>query len=166
MPQPFPCLWFDTQAEQAAELYVDVFPNSTILSIVRYPDTIGDDRPWAADRAGTAMTVDVSLDGQRFTLLNGGTHFQLSEAVSFVIETANQVETDHYWDRLTANGGQESQCGWLKDPFGVSWQVTPVRLIELLSDPDAARSGRAMAAMLQMQRIDIAAVEAAADAAD
>lgn len=163
MPRPFPCLWFDTQAEEAAAFYVEVFPNSEITRITRYPDRAPDDSPWGGERLGTVLTVEVTLDGTPFMLLNGGPQFTFSESVSFVIETANQIETDYFWDRLT-DGGQESQCGWLTDRFGVSWQVSPTRLTELLMDPDAGRAARAMAAMLPMQRIDIAVIEAAADA--
>ena len=162
MPRPFPCIWFDTQAEEAAAFYAEVFPNSEITRITRYPGQTPDDSPWGEERLGTVLTVELVLDGAPFMLLNGGKEFTLSEAVSFVIETANQVETDYFWDRLTADGGVESQCGWLKDRFGVSWQVSPVRLTELLMDPDPGRAARAMAAMLPMQRIDIAAIEAAA----
>lgn len=158
MPAITPCLWFDDDAEAAAELYVSLFPNSRITDVSRY----GPDMPMPE---GTVLTVSFELDGTRFTALNGGPLFPFTEAVSFQVDTADQAETDHYWDGLTADGGQESRCGWLKDRFGVSWQVVPRRLVELMADPDPARSRAATQAMLAMGRIDIAAVEAAAGSA-
>jgi len=151
------CLWFDTQGEDAAEFYTSVFPNSRILEVSRYGE--GGPRP-----AGTVLTVEFELDGQHFTALNGGPEFTFDEAISFQISCGGQEEVDYYWDTLTA-GGEESQCGWLKDKFGLSWQVVPQALPELLSDPDPARAQRAMQAMFAMKKIDIAAVRAAADAA-
>ncbi|MFC3690064.1 VOC family protein [Aquipuribacter hungaricus] len=160
MPSITPCLWFDRDAERAAELYVSVFPRSEVLSVSRY----GPGMPGPLQE-GDALTVQVSLDGNAFTLLNGGPQFPHSEAVSFQIACADQEETDRYWDRLTADGGQESMCGWLKDPFGVSWQVVPTELPALLSDPVPARAQAATQAMLSMRRIVVADVLAAADAA-
>jgi predicted 3-demethylubiquinone-9 3-methyltransferase (glyoxalase superfamily) len=152
-----PCLWFDTEGEQAAEFYTSVFPNSRILEVARYGEA--GPRP-----AGTVLTVEFELDGQHFTALNGGPVFTFDEAISFQVSCEDQDEVDYYWDTLAA-GGEESQCGWVKDRFGVSWQIVPTALPELLSDPDPARAQRAMQAMLGMKKIDIAAVRAAADAA-
>lgn len=159
MPTITPCLWFDTQALEAAEHYVSVFPRSEITDVSRY----GPDMPGPLQE-GAVLAVELRLDAQPFTLLNGGPQFTFSEAVSFQIACADQEETDHYWDRLV-EGGEESRCGWLKDRFGVSWQVVPTRLVELMADPDPARSQAAVQAMLQMTRIVVADVEAAADAA-
>lgn len=150
-----PCLWFDGRAEEAARFYCDVFPDSEILSVVPAPGGV-------PGGAGTLL-VEFTLRGQRFTALNGGPQFTFSEAVSFQIHCADQAETDHYWDALT-DGGSEQPCGWLKDRFGVSWQVVPTPVLEPLSGADRARAGRAMAAIMGMTRIDIAAVLAAADA--
>ena len=156
MPRTVPCLWFDGQAEPAARLYTEVFPNSTIDGITHYgPDTPGTE--------GAVLTVEFTLDGTRYIGLNGGPQFTFSEAISFQIMCVDQAEVDHYWYRLS-EGGYQDQCGWLKDRFGLSWQVVPTRLTELLQDPDPARANRAMQAMLTMRRIDIAALEAAADA--
>ena len=152
-----PFLWFDGQAEAAAALYVDVFPDSRIDNVSRYGEA-GPGEP------GTVLTVDFTLDGQRFVALNGGPQFRFTEAVSFQIPCADQAEVDHYWDRLS-EGGEESRCGWLKDRFGLSWQVVPTALPELLGDPDPDRANRAMQAMLGMRRLDIAALRAAADGA-
>jgi predicted 3-demethylubiquinone-9 3-methyltransferase (glyoxalase superfamily) len=155
MPATTPCLWFDGQAEEAASHYVSIFPNSQILNIARYgPQTPGVE--------GEVMTVTFSLDGQTYVGLNGGPQFTFSEAISFQISVSGQEETDHYWNALT-DGGQESQCGWLKDRFGVSWQVVPAELMSLLSDPDPGRAQRATQAMLQMKKIDIAELERAAN---
>ena len=155
MPTQIPCLWFDREAEQAARHYTTVFPNSEILGTTRYgPGTPGPE--------GEVMTVDFSLDGQRYVGLNGGPQFVFTEAVSFQIDCADQDEVDHYWTRL-AEGGEEGPCGWLKDRFGLSWQVVPTRLNELIADPNAGRAQRAMQAMLEMKKIDIAALERAAD---
>lgn len=144
MPKPFPMLWFDGQAEEAAKLYTSIFPNSGINDV-------------------NPVTVSFTLDGQEFVGLNGGPQFHFTEAVSFVITCQDQAEVDHYWNALTADGGEESQCGWLKDRFGVSWQVTPTALMELLGDPDRERAGRAQQAMLTMRKIDIAELRRAAD---
>ena len=153
-----PCLWFDTQAEEAASFYVSVFKNSRIKDVSRY----GEAGPRDADMV---MAVEFELDGQPFVGLNGGPEFAFSEAVSFQIPCDDQAEVDHYWERLLEDGGQESQCGWLKDRYGLSWQVFPKRLPELLGDPDPGRRERAMKAMLTMAKIDLAALEAAADGA-
>ncbi|MCF6744247.1 VOC family protein [Blastococcus sp. KM273128] len=160
MPQQIPCLWFDGQAEEAVTLYTSVFPNSRIDGMTRY----GPGMPPPMEE-GDVLTVDFTLDGQRYTALNGGPQFPFTEAVSFQIMCADQEEADHYWDRLT-DGGEESMCGWLKDRFGVSWQVVPVELMTLLRDPDPARAQRATQAMLQMRRIDLAGIRRAADTAD
>jgi predicted 3-demethylubiquinone-9 3-methyltransferase (glyoxalase superfamily) len=156
MPPIVPNLWFDTQAEQAAAFYVSVFPNSRIVATSRYTDA-GPGEP------GSVMTVEFELDGQPFVGINGGPHFTFDEAVSFQVTCADQAEIDYYWDALRADGGQESQCGWLKDRFGLSWQVVPLGMNRLLNDADPARAQRAMQAMLGMRRIDIAAIEAAAN---
>jgi predicted 3-demethylubiquinone-9 3-methyltransferase (glyoxalase superfamily) len=150
-----PMLWFDDQAEEAAKFYVSVFPNSEIVGVDRYGE--GGMRP-----AGMVMLVSFRLDGQEFAALNGGPEFKINEAVSFVIDCASQAEVDSYWEKLTADGGEPGPCGWLKDKYGVSWQVTPRRLIELLHDKDAAKANRVMQAMLQMGKIDVAALERAA----
>jgi predicted 3-demethylubiquinone-9 3-methyltransferase (glyoxalase superfamily) len=156
MPKQTPCLWFDGQAEQAAQHYTAIFPNSAILGVIRYgADTPGTD--------GAVMTVDFSLDGQQYVGLNGGPQFSFTEAVSFQIHCADQEEVDHYWTRLS-EGGEPGPCGWLKDRFGVSWQVVPTRLLELIADPDAGRAHRATQAMMAMKKLDIAELERAADA--
>jgi predicted 3-demethylubiquinone-9 3-methyltransferase (glyoxalase superfamily) len=147
-------LWFDTQAEEAAEFYVSVFPESRITHVQRYGS--GSPRP-----EGLAMVVGFELAGTRFSGLNGGPDFAFTEATSFVIGCRDQDEVDHYWDALT-DGGSEGQCGWLKDRFGVSWQVVPNGMGAILGDPDPARSSRAMQAMLGMRKLDIAALQAAA----
>ncbi len=156
MPKITPFLWFDSQAEEAANFYVSVFKNSKILEEARYPE--GSPGP-----AGAIMTISFELDGQQFTALNGGPEFTFTEAVSFVIDCADQAEVDDYWAKLTADGGEESQCGWLKDKFGLSWQVVPRALPELLSQPDPEVAQRVMQAMLQMKKINISALEAARD---
>jgi predicted 3-demethylubiquinone-9 3-methyltransferase (glyoxalase superfamily) len=157
MPQQrvTPNLWFDTEAEEAAEFYCSVFPDSRIVSVARYPE--GSPGP-----AGEVMTVEYELDGQRYVHINGGPQFTFSEAVSFQINCADQAEVDYYWERLT-DGGEESQCGWLKDRYGFSWQVVPAGMEELFDDRDPARSQRAMQAMLPMRKLDIAELRRAAD---
>ena len=150
-----PFLWFDTQAEQAANLYVSTFKNSKIVKIARYGDA-------GPGPKGSVMTVEFELDGQRFIALNGGPHFKFNEAVSFSVECQTQAEVDEYWNKLSA-GGVEGQCGWLKDRFGLSWQVNPTILGEMLADPDPAKARRAMEAMLKMKKIDIAALKKAYD---
>jgi predicted 3-demethylubiquinone-9 3-methyltransferase (glyoxalase superfamily) len=151
-----PCLWFDTQGQEAAELYCSVFKNSRILNITYYGDA--GPRP-----AGTVLTVEFEIDGQPFMALNGGPEYTFSEATSFHVSCADQAEVDHYWDTLTADGGEPGPCGWLKDRFGVSWQIVPAVLPELLSDPVPERATRAMKAMMSMGKLDIAALRAAAD---
>ena len=151
-----PFLWFDTEGEDAAEFYVSVFPNSRIVDVTHY----GEAGPRAA---GTVMTVTFELDGQRFVALNGGPDFTFSEAISFEVECDDQDEVDSYWNTLS-EGGEQGPCGWLKDKFGLSWQIVPRRLIELLSDPDTAKAQRVMAAMLQMRKIEVAELERAAAA--
>ncbi len=148
------CLWFDTEAEEAVTFYCEVFPDAEITGVQRYGE--------AGDRTGTVLTVDFTINGQCFVGLNGGPQFTFDEAISFQIPCADQSEVDHYWDRLS-EGGEESQCGWLKDRFGLSWQVIPKDLPELLGDPDPARAQRAMAAMMSMRKLDVAALHAAAD---
>jgi predicted 3-demethylubiquinone-9 3-methyltransferase (glyoxalase superfamily) len=150
-----PNLWFDGQAEQAAEFYCSIFENSKIVNVSRYTEA-GPGEP------GSVMTVDWELDGQRFTGINGGSDFTFDEAVSFLITCKDQAEVDYYWEKLT-DGGQEVQCGWCKDKFGLSWQIVPDGMEELFSDPDPARAERAMKAMLEMKKLNIAALRAAAD---
>ena len=150
-----PFLWFDTQAEDAAKHYVSIFSNSKILKVSRYGDA-------GPGPKGSVLTVTFDLDGQRFTALNGGPRFKFTEAISFVIDCKTQEEVDHFWSKLSADG-EESQCGWLKDKFGLSWQVIPTVLGELITDPDPAKSKRAMEAMLKMKKIDIAALRKAHD---
>jgi predicted 3-demethylubiquinone-9 3-methyltransferase (glyoxalase superfamily) len=155
MPTTTACLWFDGQAEQAAQQYTAIFPNSRITGTTR----VG---PGGPGTDGDVLTVDFTLDGQQFMGLNGGPQFSFTEAISFQIPCADQDEVDHYWDRL-CDGGQPGQCGWLKDRFGVSWQVVPTALPELLGDPDPGRAQRAMQAMLSMGKLDIAVMRDAAD---
>ncbi len=156
MPKITPFLWFDNQAEEAAALYTSVFPDSKITEVQRYG--AGGPGP-----EGAAMIVQFQLDGQDFTALNGGPeHYTFNESVSFVVDCKDQSDVDHYWDSLTADGGQPGPCGWLKDKYGLSWQVVPAALNELLSDPDPGRSGRAMQAMLKMTKIEVAELRAAA----
>jgi predicted 3-demethylubiquinone-9 3-methyltransferase (glyoxalase superfamily) len=153
-----PVLWFDGQAEEAADFYVSLLPNSHVDNVSRSPS----DTP--SGPAGSVLTVDFTLDGQPIQILNGGPDFTLSEAFSLAVECRDQAEVDRLWEALTSNGGQESVCGWLKDRYGLSWQIVPKRLHELLSDPDAGRAQRAMEAMLKMVKIDVAELERAADA--
>ncbi len=154
-----PCLWFDSQGEDAARFYTSIFRNSRIVTISRYTEA---GKEVHGRAAGTAMTVAFELDGQGFTALNGGPLFKFNEAISFQVYCETQEEVDHYWSKLSEGGDSRAQqCGWLKDKFGVSWQVVPRTLVEMMSDPDAEKSGRAMKAMLQMKKIDIAALERA-----
>lgn len=156
-----PCLWFDTQAEEAARFYTSIFPNSRITAIARYPDA---GQEIHGKPAGSVMTVEFELDGQPFTALNGGPIFQFNEAVSLQIECATPAEVDHYWEKLGAGGDPNAQqCGWLKDKFGLSWQVIPKGMATILNDPDPARSQRAFAAMLQMKKLDLAGLQRAVD---
>jgi predicted 3-demethylubiquinone-9 3-methyltransferase (glyoxalase superfamily) len=156
MPKITNCLWFDGQAEDAANAYVAIFPNSRIGRVSRYPENM------PGNLAGKVLTVEFQLDGVAFTGLNGGPQFPFTEAVSFQIDCQDQAEVDRYWTALLADGGRESQCGWLKDRFGLSWQVVPSCLAELMSDDDKAKVGRVTAAMMKMVKLDIAALEAAA----
>jgi predicted 3-demethylubiquinone-9 3-methyltransferase (glyoxalase superfamily) len=150
-----PFLWFDSQAEDAAKLYVSIFPNSQILGVSRYGDA-------GPGPKGTVMTVSFELDGLRFIALNGGPQFKFTEAISFSVNCETQEEVDRYWSKLTAGGGEEGPCGWLKDRFGLSWQVNPRVLGELLSDPDQKKAKRVMEAMLKMKKIDIPTLKRAA----
>ena len=152
-----PCLWFDTEGEDAARFYTSIFPNSRITEVARYGSA--GPRP-----EGTVMTVSFELDGQEFLALNGGPQFTFSEALSFQVFCQTQEEVDAYWSKLS-EGGEEGPCGWLKDPFGLSWQIVPTVLPELLADPDAAKSQRVMQAMLGMKKIEIEGLEQAAKAA-
>ena len=154
-----PCLWFDDQAEQAAEFYISVFPSSRIGSVARYGEA---GREVHGKPAGTVMIVAFELDGQAFTALNGGPVFTFNEAISLQVNCDTQAEVDYYWDRLSAGGDEKAQqCGWLKDRYGVSWQIVPTVLTEMIGDPDSARSQRAMEAMLTMKKIDIATLKRA-----
>jgi predicted 3-demethylubiquinone-9 3-methyltransferase (glyoxalase superfamily) len=150
-----PNLWFDSEAEEAAAFYVSVFPNSRIVSVARY--TEAGPRP-----AGMVMTVEFELDGQRFIGINGGPEFTFDEAVSFQVNCATQDDVDYYWARLS-EGGQEGPCGWLKDKYGLSWQVAPTGMDELFSDPDPKKAERAMRALLGMTKLDLATLRAAAE---
>jgi predicted 3-demethylubiquinone-9 3-methyltransferase (glyoxalase superfamily) len=152
-----PCLWFDGQAEEAANLYVSIFPDSRVDKVTRTPSD------YPAGKAGQVITVEFTLMGRPFLGLNGGPEFKFSEAVSFSISCEDQAEVDLYWDALTANGGEPGPCGWCKDRFGLSWQVVPKALPRLLADPDRARAGRAMQAMMKMKKLDVAALEKAAE---
>ena len=155
MQRIVPSLWFDTEAEQAADFYTSVFKNSRIVSVARYTDA-------GPREAGTVMTVEFELDGQRFIGINGGDQFKFSEAVSFQINCDTQEDVDYYWEKLT-DGGSEGPCGWCKDKFGLSWQVTPTGMDEMFSDPDPERARRAMEAMFKMKKLDLATLQAAAD---
>jgi predicted 3-demethylubiquinone-9 3-methyltransferase (glyoxalase superfamily) len=161
MQKVTPCLWFDKNAEEAMNFYVSVFPNSKIVSIQRYPD--GPLEAPIKGMEGKVITGIFELYGQSYMCLDGGPLFKFSEAISFVIECEDQAEVDELWNKLTADGGKESQCGWLKDKFGLSWQITPKKLGQLLSDPDKAKSNRVLQAMLKMQKIIVADLEAAAE---
>ncbi len=152
-----PSLWFDTEAEEAAEFYISVFEDSRIVNVTRYTES-------APREAGMVMTVEFELESQRFIGINGGPEFTFDEAVSFMIECETQDEIDYFWEKLT-QGGEEGQCGWLKDRFGLSWQVVPTGMEEVFADPDPERADRAMKAMLAMGKIDLAALRAAAEGA-
>jgi len=151
-----PCLWFDTQAEEAANFYVSLFEDSAVTNVTRYTKV-------GPGPEGQVMLAFFALAGQEFVAVNGGPQFPFTEAVSFQVDCKDQDEVDRLWRELTADGGKEGQCGWLRDRFGLSWQIIPQRMGELLSDPDPERSQRAMAAMLQMQKIDVQALEDAAN---
>ncbi len=151
MPKITPFLWFDDNAEEAMNFYVSIFKNSKIVTLQRF----------AGPGGKTVVTGAFELDGQQFKVLDGGPHFKLNEAFSMFVSCETQEEVDYYWEKLTSGGGQESRCGWLKDKFGLSWQIIPKALMDMLSNPDAGKSGRAMQAMLQMQKIDVAKLRAA-----
>jgi predicted 3-demethylubiquinone-9 3-methyltransferase (glyoxalase superfamily) len=155
MPRIVPNLWFDTQALDAAEFYCATFPSSKVTNVTHYGEA-GPGEP------GTVLTVDFELDGQPFTAINGGPQFPFTEAVSLLVECADQAEVDRFWAALTA-GGEEVQCGWLKDRYGLSWQVVPVGFNEVMADPDPERVRRATEAMFTMKKLDLAALQAAAD---
>ena len=157
MPRITPNLWFDMESTEAAEFYCSVFPNSKINTTTYYAEN-------GPQPAGTVLTVDFELDGQRFTAINGGPQFKFDEAISMLISCKDQQEIDYYWDKLS-EGGEEGPCGWLKDRYGLSWQVCPTGMAGMLNDPDGGRAQRAMQAMLGMKKIDVAALEAAADGA-
>ncbi len=150
-----PCLWFDGQAEEAVRHYATIFKTVKTLDVVRYGD-VGPGKP------GSVLTISFEIDGQEFMGLNGGPHFKFNEAISFVVNCQTQAEVDELWEKLSA-GGAKSQCGWLKDKFGVSWQIVPVSLVELLHTKDAAATGRMMAALMQMTKLDIEALKRAYD---
>jgi predicted 3-demethylubiquinone-9 3-methyltransferase (glyoxalase superfamily) len=149
-----PFLWFDDQAEEAVKFYTSIFKNSKVGKILRYGEEAAkvsqSGRP-----AGSVLTIEFEIEGQKFTALNGGPVFKFNESISFVVNCDTQKEVDYFWKKLTADGGQESQCGWLKDKFGLSWQVVPRALIDMLQDKDPKKSERVMKAMLQMQKLDI-----------
>jgi len=155
MPKIVPNLWFDTEAEEAAEYYISVFPNSRIVNVAHYNEA-------GPREAGMVMTVEFELDGQRIVCINGGPEFKFSEAVSLQIDCETQDEIDSYWEQLT-EGGEEGPCGWLKDRYGLSWQVVPTGMDELFADSDPERAERAMQAMFGMRKLDIAALRGAAD---
>lgn len=155
MPTITPFLWFDDNVEDALNFYQKVFKKTRVLNLARYAE--GGPKP-----AGTVMTATLEIEGQPLILLNGGPEFKFTEAISFFVSCTTQAEVDWYWDALLADGGEESQCGWLKDKFGLSWQIVPAALGELLGDPDPARAGRAMQAMLKMRKLDVAALQRAA----
>ena len=151
-----PMLWYDNQAEEAANFYVSIFKNSRVTSISRYGDA-------GPGPKGSVMVAEFELDGQKFTALNGGPQFKFTEAISLVVNCESQEEVDYFWEKLSGSGGQEVVCGWLKDKYGLSWQVVPVRLFELISDP--AKSDRVMQAVMEMKKLEIPKQEAAAAAA-
>jgi predicted 3-demethylubiquinone-9 3-methyltransferase (glyoxalase superfamily) len=157
-----PFLWFDGQAEDAVKFYASIFKGSKIGRILRY----GEEAAQVSESGrpvGSVLTIEFEIEGQKFVALNGGPQFKFNESVSFVVNCETQEEVDYFWEKLTADGGEESQCGWLKDKFGLSWQVTPAVLIDMLHDKDAAKAERVMHAMLQMQKIDIEKLKQAAE---
>jgi predicted 3-demethylubiquinone-9 3-methyltransferase (glyoxalase superfamily) len=157
-----PFLWFGGEAEDAVKFYTSVFKNSKIGRILRYSDEVAKVSE-SGQTAGSVLTIEFEIDGQEFVALNGGPQFQFNESVSFVVNCESQKEVDYYWEKLITGGGQESACGWLKDKFGLSWQITPTVLIDMLHDKDAAKAARVMHAMLQMTKIDVAKLKAAYD---
>jgi 2-polyprenyl-6-hydroxyphenyl methylase/3-demethylubiquinone-9 3-methyltransferase len=150
-----PCLWYDGNAEEAATLYASIFPDSSVDAVHRAPSD------YPSGKAGDVLTVDFTVMGMKFMGLNGGPMFKFDEAVSFQVHTEDQAETDRYWDALLASGGKPSACGWINDKFGLSWQITPKRLSEMMTSPDKAASKRAMDAMMEMVKIDVATLERA-----
>lgn len=158
-PKIRPCLWFNGNAEEAARFYADTFPDSRIDKLWRAPDD------YPAGKKGDPLVVEMTILGSPFMLLNGGPDFRFDEAVSFVVATDDQAETDRYWSAIVDNGGEESVCGWCKDRFGLSWQITPKRLTQLMAEQDPVKSKAAFNAMMTMRKIDIAAIEAAAEGA-
>jgi predicted 3-demethylubiquinone-9 3-methyltransferase (glyoxalase superfamily) len=156
MPRTYPCLWFDTAAEDAAKFYTATFPNSSIGTVARYPEGSG-------EREGQVLTVAFELDGAPYLALNGGPEFSFDEAISLMVDCADQAEIDYYWEALAADGGSEGPCGWLKDRYGVSWQVVPKNWDEIASG-DPQRAAKVFAAMMTMKKLDIAALEAAGEA--
>ena len=158
-PKITPCLWFDQQAEEAANCYVAIFPNSKITHISHFGEA---GQEIHGQEPGTVMTVAFELDGQPFVALNGGPHFKFNEAISFQIHCETQEEVDHYWEKLSEGGDPAAQqCGWLKDKFGLAWQVVPKVLLEMLDDPDREKANNAMSAMLQMKKLDITGLQQA-----
>ena len=153
-----PFLWFDDQAEDAAKFYTSIFNDSKMGRIFRCPEEAAETTGLPV---GSVLTIEFEIEGQKFVALNGGPQFKFNESVSFVVNCETQKEVDYFWEKLTANGGEESACGWLKDKFGLSWQITPTVLIDMLHDADREKSGRVMQAMLQMQKIDIEKLKAA-----
>jgi predicted 3-demethylubiquinone-9 3-methyltransferase (glyoxalase superfamily) len=149
-----PFLWFTDNAEEAAKFYTSIFKNSKIGRILRYDEETAKVSQ-SGMPAGSVLTIEFEIEGQKFVALNGGPQFKFNESISFVVNCETQKEVDYFWEKLTADGGEESQCGWLRDKFGVSWQVTPIVLIDMLHDKDSEKAQRAMKAMLQMQKIDI-----------
>lgn len=153
-----PCLWFDNQAEEAVNFYSSIFKDAKIGAITRYSDEAA---AASGQPKGAVMTVDFELNGQRFLALNGGPHFKFTEAISLMVNCETQEEVDKFWNKLIEGGGQPSRCGWLKDKYGLSWQIVPAVLNKLMSSGDAAKSGRVMAAIMQMDKLDIATLEEA-----
>lgn len=154
-------LWYDTQAEEAAELYVSIFPNSRILGVERHDEATPVEGPGVPATPGTAFIVDFEIDGLHVQAINAGPQFPFTEAASIIVDCDDQEQVDTYWDRLSADGGEPGPCGWVKDRFGLSWQIVPKRLGELMSQPDRAAAGRVFEAMMQMGKLDIAGLEAA-----
>jgi 2-polyprenyl-6-hydroxyphenyl methylase/3-demethylubiquinone-9 3-methyltransferase len=154
-----PCLWFDKSAQEAAEFYAATFPDSRVGTVLRAPDD------YPSGKQGDVLTVEFTVLGMPFVGLNGGPEFHFDEAVSFMVYTDDQAQTDRYWNAIVGNGGSESVCGWCKDRFGLSWQIVPRRLMELMGDPDREVAKRAFSAMMGMKKIDIAALEAAVETA-
>ncbi|MGX1267674.1 VOC family protein [Streptomyces phaeoluteigriseus] len=150
------CLWFDGQAEEAAHYYVSIFTNSSVGNVTRYTEA-------GPGPAGSVVTVEFTVNGQKFVGLNGGPQFTFNEAISFQIDCADQAEVDHYWNKLIDGGGEPGPCGWLKDKYGLSWQVVPTELTEMITDPDQEKAARAMKAMLSMGKLDLAALREAYD---